>query len=92
MGGDFLRLGLDLVERLDHGREPDRARARAVGAHAELHLIGVAVHHAHVLNRDAEPLGNDLRERRLVTLPVLVTASEQLDRAGRIDADLGRFP
>ena len=44
MRGDLLRLRLDLVERLDDRRHADRAGARAVGAHAELHLVGVAVH------------------------------------------------
>ena len=92
MRGDFLGLRLDLVECLDDRRHADRARARAVGAHAELHLVGVAMHHADILDRDAQPLGNDLREGGLVALPVLVTAGEELDRAGRVDADLSRFP
>ena len=46
MRRDLLGLGLDLVERLDDRRHADRAGARAVGAHAELHLVGVAVHDA----------------------------------------------
>ena len=73
-------------------RDADRARARAVGAHAELHLVGVAVHDADIVDRDAEPFGDDLGERGLVTLAVLVTAGEDFDRAGRIDPHLGQFP
>ena len=69
-GRDFLGLGLDLVERLDDRRHADRAGARAVGAHAELHLVGVAMHDRDILDRNAEPLGHELREGGLVALPV----------------------
>ncbi len=92
VGGDLLGLGLDLVERLDDRRHADGARARAVGAHAELHLVGVAVHDRDVVDRNAEPVGDKLGERGLVALTVAVRASENLDRAGRVDPDLGRFP
>ncbi len=83
VGRDLLGLGLDLVERLHDRGHADRARARAVGAHAELHLVGVAVHDADVVDRDAEPFGHELREGGLVALAVLVTAGEDFDRAGR---------
>ena len=63
VGGDLLRLGLDLVERLDDRRHADGARARAVGAHAELHLVGVAMHDGDVVNRDAEPVADQLAQR-----------------------------
>src|SRR5262249_499302 len=53
---------------------------------------GIAVHDADVVERDAEPLGHDLREGRLVALTMLVTAGENFDRAGGIDAYLRRFP
>ena len=75
----FFRLALDLVERLDDRGNADRAGARPIGAHAELHLVGVAMHDADIVDRDAEPLGDDLRERRLVALAVLVAAGEDLD-------------
>ena len=83
-GGDLLGLGLDLVERLDDRRHADRAGARAIGAHAELHLVGVAVHDGDVLERNAEPLRHQLREGRLVALPVRVAAGEHFD-ASRSD-------
>src|SRR5258708_4929906 len=55
MGGDLLRLGLDLVERLDDRRNTDRPRPRAISTHAELHLVGVAMHDADIVDRYAEP-------------------------------------
>ena len=91
IGGDLLGLGLDLIERLDDRRHADRAGARAIGAHAELHLVGVAMNDRDIVDRNAEPLRNQLRKRRLVALPV-VGAGENFDGAGRIDAHLGGFP
>src|SRR5262245_52703039 len=92
MRGDLLGLGFDLLERLHHRREADRPGARAIGAHAELHLVSIAVNHADVLDRDAEAIGDDLRKRRLMALTMLMRAGENLDRTGRIDADLSRLP
>ena len=43
MRGDLLGLGFHLLHRLDDGGDADRRRARSVGAHAELHLVGVAM-------------------------------------------------
>src|SRR5262249_5411841 len=80
------------VERLHDRGNTHRARARAVCAHAELHLLGVAVHDADVVERNAEPIGDDLRERGLVALTVRVAAGENLDRASRVDPHLGRLP
>ena len=57
MRGDLLGLGLDLVERLDDRRHADRAGARAVGAHAHLHLVGVAMDDRHAVDRHAEAVG-----------------------------------
>src|SRR5262249_52771807 len=92
VGGTLLGLGFDLVGRLHQRRDANRARARAVGAHAELYLVGVAVHDAHILDRQAEPLRHDLRERCLVALPMLVTAGEDLDRTRWVDAHFGGLP
>src|SRR5262249_51237616 len=71
---------------------PAGAGARSVVPNAELSLGGAAGHDAHAVERDAEPLRDHLREGGLVALAVLVTAGEDFDRAGRIDADLRRFP
>ena len=86
--GDLLALGDDLVERLDDRRAADRERARAVGAHAEQHAAGVAVHDVDVLDRNAEARRDDLRERRLVALAVAVRAGEHRHAAGRMHAHL----
>ncbi len=92
MAGDLLGLGLDLVERLEDRGHADRAGARAVGAHAHLHLVGVAVDDGDVLDRDAEAVGHELRESRLVALAVAMRARQDLDRPYRVDAHFGRFP
>ena len=71
---------------------PTASGARAVGAHAELHLVGVAVDDLHLADRNAETLGDQLREGGLVALAVAVRAGEDFDGADRIDADFGGFP
>ena len=91
VGRDLLRLVDHLVHRLDDGRAADRERARAVGAHAERDLGGVAVDDLDVLDRDAEAVGDELGERRLVALAVAVRAGEHRHAAGRVDADLARL-
>src|SRR5688572_32531433 len=92
MGGDLFGFGLDLVERLHDRGNAACARARAVGAHAELNLVGVAVHDADLVERHAEPIANDLGKGRLVALAMLVTAGEDFHRAERVPAELGGFP
>ncbi|MEA3192053.1 MAG: aerobic carbon-monoxide dehydrogenase large subunit, partial [Betaproteobacteria bacterium] len=92
VAGDLLALGDDLVDGLVDRRHADGARARAVGAHAELHLVGIAVHDGDGLDRHAEPVGDELGEGGLVALAVAVRAGQHLDGAGRIDPHLGRFP
>ena len=92
MAGHLLRLGLDLVERLEDRRHADRAGARAVGAHAHLHLVGVAVDDGDVVASECRGGGDELREGRLVALAVAVRAGQNLDRADHIDPHLGRFP
>ena len=91
MGGDLLALGDHLVHRLDHRGAADRQAATAVGAHAERDLGRVAVHHIHLVDRHAELVGNELRERRLVALAVAVRAGEHRHAAGRVDADFRHF-
>ena len=92
VGGDLLDLHLDLVERLDDGAHAHRTRARAIGAHAELHLVGVTVDDLDRVERHAEAVGDDLREGGLVPLAVAVGAGQDLDRADRVHADFRAFP
>ena len=92
MGCNFFRLGFNLVQRLDDGRHADRAGTRTIGAHAHLHLVGVAMDDRDAVDRNAETLGSELGEGRLVALSVRMGASQDLDRADRIDPDLGAFP
>ena len=92
MGRDLLGLGLDLLHRLQDRGEADRGRARAIGAHAELHLVGVAMDDLHLADRNAEALGDELAEGRLMALAVAVRSRQDLDGADRIDAHFGGFP
>ena len=90
--GDLLALLDDLLAGVDDRLAADRDRARAVGAHADRGLVGVAVDHLDVLDRHAELLGDQLRERGLVALAVGVGAGEHLHHAGVAEADLGALP
>ncbi|MCY1306023.1 hypothetical protein D9M70_558550 [compost metagenome] len=92
MRGDLLCLGLHLVERLDDRRHADRAGARAVGAHAHLHLVGIAMHDVDAVNRNAEAVGDELGKGGLVALAVAVRAGQHLDGADSVDAHFRRFP
>ena len=87
-------LGLldDLVGGADDGLGADDERARAVGVHALGRDLGVAMEHLDVLERDAEPVGDDLAPRRLVALAVRRDARDDLDLAGREHADAGALP
>ena len=92
VAGDLLGLGLDLVERLRDRRHANRAGARAIGAHAHLHLVGVAMDDRHIFDRYAEPARDQLGEGRFMPLPVRMRAGENLHRANRIDPHFRRFP
>ena len=88
VGGDLLALGDDLVQRLDDRGAAHGEAATAVGAHAEQHLAGVAMLDRDVLERDAQLVGHDLRERGLVALAMAVAAGEDGDLAGGMHAHL----
>jgi hypothetical protein len=88
VGGDLLALGDDLVHRLHDGRAAHGQRAAAVGAHAERHAAGVAVHDLDVLHRDAQLGRHHLRKGGLVALAVAVRTGEDGDRAGGVHAHL----
>ena len=54
MGGDFLALGDDLVDRLHHSRAAHRQTARAVRAHAERNFRRIAMHDVNRRSRNAQ--------------------------------------
>jgi hypothetical protein len=72
-GGDEPRLVAHLPRHDRRGGAGHRRRARAVRAQAERRRVSVAVDDLDVLGRDAELLGHDLGERRLVALPWVLT-------------------
>ena len=92
----FLRCGIAiggiLFHRLEDRGKTDGCRARAVRAHAELHLVGVAMDDRDLADRNAKAIRDELAERRLVTLAVTMRAREDLDGADRVDAHLRGFP
>ena len=58
------------------GHAADRNRARSAGAGAALDAVGVALHHAHALRRQAEPLRDQLRVRGRMPLPGRLRADQ----------------
>ena len=89
MGDDRLCLGRDLVGGACRRLAADRERARAVRVEPERTGVGVAVDHLDLLRVDPEPVRDDLREPRLVTLAVRGRAGVQSDRPGSVDPDRG---
>src|SRR5258708_7993625 len=92
MRGDLLGFGVDLLHGLADGGAADRDRARAIRAHAELHLVGVAVDDLHLADGNAETFGDQLRKRRLMALAVAVPPGEDFDGTAGIDAHFRPFP
>ena len=86
--GDDLRLVADLAGDQRRGRAGHRRRPAAVGAEAERGLVGVAVDDLDVVRRDAELLGDDLGERRLVALALGLHREPHDGLAGRVDPQL----
>ena len=92
VGGELLGLVGHLVGGARHRLAADGQRARAVGAHAERALGGVAVDDLDLGRVDAEPVGHDLREAGLVALAVRRAAGVGGDRARRVHAHDRRLP
>ena len=92
VGDDPLRLRDHLLGGVVEGDSADGETAAPVRVQPELHHRGVAVDHLDLLDRDPEPVGDDLRERRHVALPVRRGADQDLDGPGREAADRGGVP
>src|SRR5262249_48012555 len=93
--GGFERFGGDPPPLLDDhvGGAPDRgaahiSRARAAMPAAERDYVGIALHEADHVVRQAEPVGEDLRKSRLVPLADRLRAGGQRSRAVRREADI----
>ena len=91
----FQQMGRDqpgLVAQLagDHGGRcaTDRCRSRGIGAETVGRVVGVALLHRDVAGGDAELVGDDLRERRLVALSLRLDAELEDRLAGRVHAQL----
>ena len=89
MGGDLATLGDDLVHCLDDRAATDGGRTRAIGTHAVGDLGAVAVDDLDTVERDAEPVRDQLRKGRLVSLPMAVRTGQHGNAAGRVHADRG---
>ena len=71
---DLARLGANLFQRIHQRHATDCRRARAVGAHTERYLAGVAVDDVDAVEIDAKRFDYQLRKRGFVTLPMAVRA------------------
>src|SRR5262245_38561814 len=71
----------DLGGRLDDRRSARHDRARAAGAAAGNELVAVALQQADAIERNAEPLAQDLAERCRVALAVIERAGDDGDAA-----------
>ena len=90
MRGDVPGLLLDLAGGDGRRGAGDRRRARRIRPEPVRRGVGVALLDLDVRDREAELLGDDLRERGLVTLALRLDAEPGDHLAGRVDADLAR--
>ena len=80
-----------LAAALEHRRSARLQRARAPRARPPLHESRVGVHHPDRLDRHPEHPRSELRERRLVALPVRRGPRHHGDRAVRVRLDRGEL-
>src|SRR5918999_140552 len=92
MGGNALRLLLDLLDAHVDRRAADGPTAAAVRAHTKRHAPGVAVHDLHIVEWETQLARGELRERRLVPLAVAVGAREDGDLTRRVHAHRRALP
>ncbi len=92
MAGDLDQLGAHFPGGDQRSAAGDHQRAAGEGAPAVRRIVGVAVDHLDLLRRDADLVGDDLRQRGAEALAVRRRADARFHAAGRIDADDHRFP
>src|SRR5438105_3760011 len=83
-----LRLLDDGVGGTLERRAAEHRAARSVRPAPERDGVGIALHEAHVLERHAEPVGDELRIRRGMALPVRVRAGDDGHHAARVETEL----
>ena len=88
VGGQRRALGDDLVRGAPHRRAAHVGRARAAVSAARDDQVGVALAEPDAFVRHAQPMGEDLRERRLVALADMLRAGDQRHRAVGLEADV----
>ena len=82
-----ITLSVAIVKRgAGHG-----GRARAAGAFAIEHLVGVALHVADLVRVEPEPVADQLLEHGFVALALAVRAGEQGRGAAAVEAHFGAF-
>ena len=84
-----LGLGHDAVGGSVDRHAGGRQRARAPGADAHGHAVGIALHQVDMVDVAAEAVGGDLAPGSLVTLAVAVAAGEHGDAPVRVHAHAG---
>src|SRR5215813_3570052 len=89
VSGDLLRLVFDLAGRYGARRARCRSATAGVGAEPIWRGVGVAFFNRHVIDRDPEFFGDDLRIGRFVSLALRFGAESSDGFAGRVDANLG---
>src|SRR6185312_16997664 len=70
---------------------PDGNRARTTGAGTAFDAVGVALHNAHAIRRQAEPLCDELRVGRRMPLPGRLRADQQCDTAIAVERERRRL-
>ena len=85
---DDLRLVAYPAGDQGRGRTRHRCGPAAVGAQPERCLVGIAVHDVDVVGRDAQFFGDDLRERRLMSLALGLNRKPHHGFAGRVHPQL----
>ena len=92
MRGNDLRLLDESIRRPLDRLSPNREGTRTIGVHAVWRTTGVAVDHLDVLDRDPEHAARDLAPGGLMALAVWRGAGDDLDLAGREQANGAVLP